>query len=237
MTLVPMIILAILIGIWLLSMKIMRTTISSLSDPGGAIRQRLHVPSEPGLRDPLKATENWAGRHGFLEDVMFDFSLVAPEQTLFCKTWKNRTERTYLVFYFGLGKHFIEFVTIYDDKTGVTTTNAGDAHTLPAAPGAFIQAFPGKNMDELYALHHEGRATLERRTGLEPQDRLEKTTDLIVRSLIRQAQYVQKLPGWKWKGLWWMTVRKHRMIGRNIGWQLDQFGVHEPVAETPKTLQ
>lgn len=237
MTIASGIIVAVVLGAWILSMKIMRSTVSALGDPGRAIRHRLHVPAEPGLRVPLKNTDSWAASNGFLEDVMFDFSLVAPDQSLFCKTWRKRSECTYLVFYFGLGKHFIEFVTIYDDKTGVTTTNAGDAHTLPAAPGAFIQAFPGKSMDELYVLHHEGRATLERRTGLEPQDRTEKTTDLIVRALVRQADYVQKIPGWAWKGLWWMTVRKQRMIGRDVAWQLDQFGVYEPAAEPPDTLQ
>ena len=164
---------------------------------------------------------------------MFDFRIADKDQSLFCKTWKNDAERTYLVFYHGLGKHFLELVNIYDDKTGVTTTNAPDAHTLPTVPGAFVQAFPGLTLPQLLEVHHTGRATLERRTGLEPQDRPEETMELICAALERQARYVRSIPGWQWKGLWWITVRKRNMIGKDVGWQLDQFGVHEP----PEGLQ
>ena len=85
----------------------------------------------------------------------------------------------------------------------------------------------------LDAAHHVGRATLERRTGLEPQDRPEETMELICAALERQARYVRSIPGWQWKGLWWITVRRRTMIGKDVGWQLDQFGVHEP----PEGLQ
>jgi hypothetical protein len=45
------------------------------------------------------------------------------------------------------------------------------------------------------------------------------------------------IPGWQWKGLWWITVRKKRMIGKDVGWQLDQLGVYEPSAAPPEMLQ
>lgn len=228
MNVLPFFLLAVLSGMWYLSVKIMRTTLDALATPQDKIRVRSHVPSIPEMRQPFRETEEWARENGYQDDIMFDFFLVSEEHGLFCRTWKNLRERTYLVFYFGLGRHFIELVTIYDDKTGVTTTNAPDAHTLPAAPGAFIQSFPGLSLAELSALHQEGRATLERRTGLLPQERPEETTELIARSLMRQARYVESIRGWQWKGLWWMTVRKKRMIGKDVGWQLDQFGVHEP---------
>jgi hypothetical protein len=228
MNVLPSFVLAVLCGLWYLSTKIMRTTLEALSTPLDKIRLRNHVPSTPEIRPPMRQAEEWAGDHGYQDDIMFDFFLVSEEHGLFCRTWKNPVERTYLVFYFGLGRHFLELVTIYDDKTGVTTTNAPDAHTLPAAPGAFIQSFPGQSLPELYTRHREGLSTLERRTGLSPQERPEETTELIARSLMRQARYVASIGGWQWKGLWWMTVRKKRMIGKDVSWQLDQFGVHEP---------
>lgn len=231
MALLSLLLPAALLGLWFLSTKIMQTTLAVLADPRDKISPRAHVPSIPELRAALREVEAWAGKHGFREDVMFDFHIVmAANQPLFCQTWKNTDQRTYLVLYHGLGKHFEELVTIYDDKTGVTTTNAPDAHSLPAAPGAFIQAFPGLDLDQLAARHAQGRQTLERRTGLEPQDRPEATLDLIVASLQRQARYVMSIPGWKWKGAWWLTARKRWMIGKDVSWQLDQFGVHEPAS-------
>lgn len=233
MALLSLLLPAALLGLWFLSTKIMQTTLTVLADPRDKIAPRAHIPSIPELREALRDVETWAAAHGFREDVMFDFHVImAADQPLFCQTWKNASERTYLVFYHGLGKHFEELVTIYDDKTGVTTTNAPDAHSLPAAPGAFIQAFPGHDLDRLETLHHSGRRTLERRTGLAPQDRPEITLDLIVMSLQRQAKYVMSVPGWKWKGAWWLTARKRWMIGKDVGWQLDRFGVHEPASET-----
>ncbi|WP_028578372.1 hypothetical protein [Desulfomicrobium escambiense] len=229
----PVLLLAVMTAVWYLSTKIMKVTVDALSSPKERMVPRSHVPVDQDVRQPLRQASDWAADHGFAEDVMFDFRIADKDQSLFCKTWKNAAEKTYLVFYHGLGKHFLELVTIYDDKTGVTTTNAPDAHTLPTVPGAFVQAFPGLTLPQLLEAHHAGRATLERRTGLEPQDRPEETLDLICAALERQARYVRSIPGWQWKGLWWITVRKRRMIGKDVGWQLDQFGVHEP----PEGLQ
>jgi hypothetical protein len=236
MTILPILLLAVVGGVWYLSMKIMQVTVDALANPSERIILRTHVPPEQDMRAPLRQAEDWAGEHGFKEDVMFDFQIASKEQSLFCRTWKNTGDKTYLVFYFGLGKHFVELVTIYDDKTGVTTTNAPDAHTLPAVPGAFIQSFPAASLTQLLDLHLQGRATLERRTGLAPQDRPESTTELIAISLKRQANYVMSIPGWRWKGIWWITVRKRQMIGKNVAWQLDQLGVFEP-APSSELLQ
>jgi hypothetical protein len=237
MTVLPILLLVILAGAWYLSSRIMRSTVEALASPTERILPRIHAPTEPEMRPVLRQIEDWARDKEFTEDVMFDFQILAQGQSLFCKTWKHDATRTYLVFYFGLGRHFLELVTVYDDNTAVTTTNAPDAHTLPAVPGAFIQCFPGLDPDALADLHHEGRATLERRTGLEPQARAESTLDLIITSLKRQARYVMSIPGWQWKGLWWITVRKRSMVGKDVAWQLDRFGVHEPVAASPETLQ
>ena len=237
MTTLPFVLLGILIGAWFLSVKIMRITVDALSSPRERMVPRSHVPSDQELRQPLRQAEDWAREHGFDDDIMFDFQIASKEQALFCRTWKNAAEKTYLVLYYGMGKHFVELVTIYDDKTGVTTTNAPDAHTLPAVPGAFIQCFPGLGLDELNDRHRDGRETLERRTGLEAQQRSESTLDLIATSLKRQATYVMSIPGWQWKGLWWITVRKKKMVGKDVGWQLDQLGVYEPSATPPEMLQ
>lgn len=233
MTTFPFLLLAVLAGVWYLSTKIMKVTVDALASPKDRMVPRSHVPSDQDMRGPLSQASDWASGNGFAEDTMFDFRIADRDQSLFCRTWKNAAERTYLVFYYGLGKHFLELVTIYDDNTAVTTTNAPDAHTLPAVPGAFVQSFPGMTLPQLLEAHHIGRATLERRTGLAPQDRPEDTLDLICTALERQARYVRSIPGWQWKGLWWITVRKRRMIGKDVGWQLDQFGVHEP----PEGLQ
>ena len=237
MTSLPFVLLGILIGAWLLSTKIMRITVGALAPPRERMNPRPHAPSDQELRQPMRQAEDWAREHGFEDDIMFDFQIVSKEQSLFCRTWKNTADKTYLVFYYGMGKHFIELVTIYDDKTGVTTTNAPDAHTLPAVPGAFIQSFPGSGPTALLGLHLQGRATLERRTGLAPQERGENTLDLIATALQRQANYVMSIAGWQWKGVWWITVRKKQMIGKDVAWQLDQFGVHEPKVQAPEMLQ
>jgi hypothetical protein len=233
MTMIPVLFAAFLAGLWFLSIKIMTVTLDALTAPRQRMVPRAYPPADPEVRQPMRHVSDWAFENAYEEDVMFDFRIADQDQSLFCKTWKNAAEKTYLVFYHGLGKNFTELVTIYDDKTGVTTTDAPDAHTLPTVPGAFVQSFPGIDLPELVRRHHAGRATLERRTGLEPQAREEDTLDLIARALERQAGYVMSIPGWRWKGIWWITARKKMMIGKDVGWQLDQFGVYEP----PEGLQ
>lgn len=214
--------------LWVLSTKIMDATVQALSDPGEKIRIRTHIPSEQHIRHFMRELEKWTREHGYEDDLMFDFSIVGAEHSLFCHTWKNLDERAHLVFYAGLGKAFLELTTIFDDKTSVTTTNAAEAHTLPVVPGSFVQTFPGRNLTTLHNLHLEGCRTLERRTGLTPQENSGDTTKLIVKALTRQAKYIKSIPGWRWKGIWWLLMRKRQMAEKDVGWQLDQFGVHEP---------
>jgi hypothetical protein len=219
-----------LVGLlWIFSTRVMDAAVQALSDPGEKIRMRTHVPSEPHIRRFMQALETWTRDHGYEDDLMFDFGLINAEQGLFCHTWKHQGEHVYLVFYAGLGKAFLELTTIYDDKTSVTTTNAAEAHTLPVVPGSFVQTFPGRNLTTLRKLHLEGCRTLERRTGLMPRENSDdNTAELIVKALTRQSGYIKSIPGWRWKGIWWLIRRKHQMAEKDVGQQLDWFGVYEP---------
>ncbi len=224
-------------GLWLLSAKIIGATVRALADPEGKIHARLRAPADPAIRQPMREVETWAEEHEYKDDLMFDFDVMDAGRLLFCRTWKNTRKCTYLVFYSGMGRHFTELVTIYDDNTSVTTTNAAEAHTLPVPPGAFVQSFPGNGLNRIHDLHGEGCRTLERRTGLEPRESAGGTADLVIRALTRQGRYIQSIPGWRWKGLWWMVTRKQRMTGKDVAWQLDQFGVHEPGPAPTDRLQ
>lgn len=223
----------VLAGLWFLAAKIIDATVQTMADLGKRIRIRTAPPADADIRRLMRTRATWAQKNGYEDDLMFDFHIAGSDQALFCRIWKNAAEHTYLVFYAGMDRHFSELFTIYDDNTSVTTTSAAEAHTLPVVPGFFVQAFPGSNLSRLHKLHLEGRHTLERRTGLEPREYAGSTADLIVMTLTRQAAYVRSIPGWRWKSIWWLATRKRRMARKNVGWQLDQFGVYEP--EVPPT--
>jgi hypothetical protein len=93
MTILPILLLAVVAGVWYLSMKIMQVTVDALANPSERIILRTHVPPEQDMRAPLRQAEDWAGEHGFKEDVMFDFQIASKEQSLFCRTWKNTGTR------------------------------------------------------------------------------------------------------------------------------------------------
>lgn len=221
--------LAVPLGFWYLTAKVLATILHTMSSPEQHLTRLADIPDEISRHAPRRRAVTWAQNTGFQDDMQFRFQVPGNAWALICQTWKHLEEKTYLAVYSGMGQTRVEFMTIFDDKTSVATTNAKDGHNMPTPLGTFIQAFPEEDMPALWDKHLAGCATLQRRTGLVPQAQTEDTLTLVAKSMRRQALYLASIPGWKWMGAWWFLVRRQRMLGKDIAWQLDRLGVREPV--------
>lgn len=107
-------------------------------------------------------------------------ALVHPSEPVYAAVYRTGTVPPVLNF---------DFVSILDGFRGGLTTNPDvRGATLPPAPGAFRQVFPGGSVEELYTRHLEGVAFL--RTRGFPCKRVSAATfvDDFKRSIARQRE-------------------------------------------------
>lgn len=160
--------------------------------------------------------QRWAQRHGFTPDMIADFRGALGGQLIVIATWQNRALRTYLSTYNTPQKLCCEFVTILNNDAALTTTNTRDSLLLPPGPDRYIQAFNGLNLDDLLRRHQEGLAHLSHTRHLEAINRTETTDRLILESLRQQMAWVQTLPLWQLRGVWWYWGRRNLLNNKTI---------------------
>ncbi|ADR35899.1 hypothetical protein Ocepr_0439 [Oceanithermus profundus DSM 14977] len=125
--------------------------------------------------------------------------------------WLDRAHRRMLVAQFVQGRTFHHFITLYRNPTDgrevmVNTTDLPAEFFLPQPPNHYVQAFPGRSLDELLALHEQAEAWLE---GRGEYERVLETLPLEVldRLTRERAGYVTRLPLWKPRLLWWQLTK------------------------------
>jgi hypothetical protein len=160
--------------------------------------------------------QRWAQRHGFSPDMIADFRGALGGQLIVIATWRSRALKTYLSTYTTPQKVCCEFVTILNNDAALTTTNTRDSLLIPPGPERYLQAFDGLDLDELLRRHQEGLAHLSHTRHLEAINRTETTDRLILDSLRHQMAWVQTLPFWQLRGVWWYWGRRNLLNNKTI---------------------
>jgi hypothetical protein len=163
-----------------------------------------------------EAVSAWAVANGFEPDIVADFHATPGPRPLRLMLWRNSYKKTYLSAYTTPEKLCWEFVTILTDDNVLTTASTKDAMTLPAAPGAYIQAFDGQDFDGLFRRHEAGLVYLHENKGLVIVDRWEPTEVLILHSIQRQVAHVRNLPLWQCRGVYWYFIRRPRLSNKPV---------------------
>lgn len=133
-----------------------------------------------------------------------------------CAAWWSEKRRSYLMLYVAAKKVHYEFVSVYPDAALVTSSGK-HSFVLPFPPESHVQVFTRGNIDALLAAHKKGQKTLKNRRNLTPQNALpENLYATMITIMARQAQYVQSIPLWKWKGAYWFFIRKHLLANRPV---------------------
>lgn len=180
-------------------------SVDAMSDPN----LRLEKADESRHRELFAAAaehHDWARDHDF--DWIGAFLVEAP-QRIFVAAWRQSDAQRYFCIYTHAHNDYYDFVTRFDDDHGLTTSGSMDAHTLPMAPGRYLQSFDGADHEELWERHLEAEEYLTRNEGV----RLATTTleddfpSLVVRSIHEQMKYVKSLPLWRLRVVLWFLVR------------------------------
>lgn len=193
---------------------------------GEFLRQDLPAPT--GAFAPIHVSvDAWARTHGFhpaglTKLLAFPALAEAADAEKFWEhtaAWLDRAQRRMLVAQFVQGRTFHHFITLYRSPGGgreamVNTTDLPTEFFLPQPPGHYVQAFPGRSLDELLALHEQAEAWLEGRGGCERA--LETLPLEVLDRLTRErAGYVTRLPLWKPRLVWW-HLTKGRYLNKPV---------------------
>lgn len=191
-------------------------SVHTMKNPDGLLTLVADGPSRLTADPDYRSRSAWAEIHGFVPDIMANFSGSEAGLVIAVGVWRNRASRTYLATYTMPTKITCEFITMLDNDSALTTTNSKDSLTMPNAPGRYIQAFDGASLDDIVLRHHEGLEWLRQTRGIAPVERTESTDTLILDAVRRQMAYVQSLPLWKHRGAWWYLVRRNRLNNKPI---------------------
>lgn len=211
--------LVILVPVVFVVRLINRTVVKSvrtMENPDGLLALIADGPARLAESPEYRDWADWAKDHGFVPDIMADFSGAEGGQIITVGVWRNRASKTYLATYTTPMKVTSEFITMLEKDAALTTTNSKDSLTMPNAPGRYIQAFDGASLDEIVQSHHQGLEWLRQKKGIMPVDRPETTDRLILDSVRRQMAYVKTLLLWKHRGAWWYLVRRGKLNNKSI---------------------
>lgn len=158
----------------------------------------------------------WAEDHGFAPDMVADFRGAIGSQIIVVGVWRSRARHTFLSSYTTPQKICCEFITTLEQDAALTTTNTRDGLLFPNAPGRYVQAFDGLDLNELLRRHEEALAHLHNTRHLDPVARSESTDRLILESIRNQMTYVSSMAFWQLRGAWWYWVRRNWLNNKSI---------------------
>jgi hypothetical protein len=165
------------------------------------------------------ARAQWAAANDFEPDMVADFHGAVGAGPIRIGVWKNAYKKTFLSTYSTPEKIICEFVTILEKDSGLTTSNTKDSVLFPSAPGVFIQAFDGMELDELSKKHEAALVHLHQGRGLTIVERWESTDVLVLDSIRRQVAYVKSILLWQFRGAYWFLIRRSRINNKTIAEQ------------------
>ncbi|WP_457637135.1 hypothetical protein [Oceanithermus sp.] len=185
---------------------------------GEVLRRDLAAPTG-GLAEAYRTVDAWARERGF-QAAGLTMLLAYPELAEspgverfreYMAAWVDREQQRMLVIQHFRGKTFYHFITLYqrqgqEGTLMVNTTNQPNEFFMPQPPGHYVQAFPGKTLDELLVRHEQAERWFEAQTNGQrlvakrPLDELERISR-------ERAAYVTGLPLWKPRLLWWQLVK------------------------------
>jgi len=186
-----------------------RTSIETMQNPRFPRLEEDH-PDYRKVQEGIGETGRWVAWNGYdwLGAYRFEQFLVAA--------WQNPAEATLLCKYLQGENHFHDFVTLWEERGGLTTGSSRDGLTLPTPDGWYSQAFENCTLREQHKRHLEGVAHLAHLSGEKPVLPPRDFAELVREKIRAQAEYVASKPLYPIRGIYWYLVRRPALVGKSI---------------------
>lgn len=191
-------------------------TVRGMSDP-----QLVSHLSQEQVND---FADQWAGENefGFVGNFSIKVGIVettmaiwrrADRPSFFCRYTVqagNNTQTSY------------DFVTIFDGDIMLTTNNKADSQMLPQPPGYYAQSLSLTSLDDQWYQHVEMENYLMDAGGALLVQFDKPFENCLVDVIRKQVAYVQSIPGWPLRGIYWFYVRRKIRYNLTIKDQRDK---------------
>ena len=182
-----------------------------------AMRRGVHL--EPAPESTYRAQFHRVDQHqGWAEDNGFEFNggyTMMLGVKSFVAAWKHREEPTYFVMLLAADKQVYTFTTEFSEAFSLDTTGSDD-DMLPSPPGHYKQGFSGLSLVDLYQRHLEGVQYLRSNGHIQTRPRNPSLQDAVSRDAKRQAAYIQTLPLYPFRAVYWFYIWKKLKNNQSI---------------------
>jgi hypothetical protein len=157
----------------------------------------------------------WASAHGFV--------LRGAYRALGVTTavWVHSLEPTHLCLYSMRGNTYTDFATQLGGRNDVTTASSRDGLLWPLPVGVWKQAFPGKELDQLWLIHQEATRYVRGRSGVGFAQETTDFPEALVGGIRREMEHVRSLPLWPLRLPYWYFVRRRRLLNKTVREQVE----------------
>jgi len=162
------------------------------------------------------SVENWTNARGFKHKHHFYYQEKQNSQPIKCAAWWSETTNTWCMLYVVNGKRLVEFVTLFENDTSLTTGASRDGYLLPKIDTAYEQMFPNLKISDLHAKHQKARAFIEINKGAIVDTSEQNLKKVLPEKIAKQSNYVRTLPHWKLRGAYWFFIRRNIQSNKRL---------------------
>ena len=174
------------------------------------------APAPESGHDPqfaqLDQHQGWAVENGFEYAGAYTMSLGLK---LFVGAWKHQHEPTYFIMVLGGDKQIYTFTTEFSEERSLDTVGSDD-DMLPSPPGHYKQTFGGLSLVDLYQRHLASMQYLRTAGNIQTRPRTLSLEDAVSLDAKRQAAYVQTLPLWPFRAVYWYYIWKRMKHNKSV---------------------
>jgi hypothetical protein len=160
----------------------------------------------------LDQHQGWAEENGFQYVGAYTVTLGVK---VLLGAWKHQHEPTYFIMVLLADKQIYTFTTEFSEERSLDTVGSDD-DMLPSPPGHYKQTFGGLSLVDLYQRHLESMHYIRTAGHIQTKPARLTLEDAVSLDAKRQAAYVQTLPLWPFRAVYWYYIWKRLKHNKSV---------------------
>lgn len=174
--------------------------------------------SQSSLQEPPAGDDDWANTNQFNFVGNYQTKLGIVQALI--SAWGHTERPTFLCKYTlasqGKTKCTYDIVTKFDDEVSLTTGCTKDGQMHPRPKCFYMQSFSDFNLDSLWRKHIQMENYLMDQGGASLIGQNLDFETYFTESIRKHADFIQSIPLWYLRSVWWFLVRRHIWHDRTI---------------------